>query len=49
VGGGRTLVVVRCDTPEDVTKAKAALERANAEEVTASGENDAAIAAAVSS
>ena len=49
VGGGRTLVVVRCDTPEELNKAKAALERANAEEVSASGENDAAVAAAVSS
>ena len=49
VGGGKTLVVVHCDTPQEVLKAKAALTRANAENVSAGGENNAAVAAAASS
>lgn len=49
VGGGKTLVVVHCDTPQQLAKAKAALARAGAEEVAAGGEHNAAIAAAVSS
>jgi hypothetical protein len=48
VGGGKTLVVVHCDTPEAVLKAEAALARAGAEDVSAAGENSAAVAAAVS-
>jgi hypothetical protein len=48
VGGGKTLVVVHCDTPQDLAKAKAALERAGAEEVAIGGEHNAALAAAVS-
>jgi hypothetical protein len=49
VGGGKTLVVVHCDTPQEVSKAKAALARAGAEEVSASADNRAAVAAAVAS
>jgi hypothetical protein len=45
VGGGRTLVVVHCDTPEQTSKAKAALERAGAEEVSSTSEIDAAVSA----
>jgi hypothetical protein len=48
VGGGKTLVVVHCDTPQEVLKAEAALARAGAEDVSAGGENSAAVAAAVS-
>ncbi len=47
VGGGKTLVVVHCDTRQEVLKAEAALARAGAEDVSVSGENSAAIAAAV--
>ncbi len=49
VGGGKTLVVVHCDTPQELAKAKAALARAGAEEVASGGESNAAVAAAVSS
>jgi hypothetical protein len=45
VGAGRTLVVVHCDTPEQTSKANAALERAGAEEVSSSAEIDAAVSA----
>jgi hypothetical protein len=45
VGGGRTLVVVHCDTPEETAKAKAALERAGPEEVSSTTEIDAAVLA----
>jgi hypothetical protein len=48
VGGGKTLVVVQCETRQEVLKAKAALARAGAEDVSASGEHNAAVAAAVS-
>jgi hypothetical protein len=41
VVGGRTLVVVHCDTPEQTSNAKAALQRAGAEEVSATVEVDA--------
>jgi hypothetical protein len=47
VGGGKTLVVVHCVTRQEVLKAEAALARAAAEDVSVSGENSAAIAAAV--
>ena len=48
IGGGKTLVVVHCDTLQEVAKAKAALARTGAEDVSASGEHNAAVAAAVS-
>jgi hypothetical protein len=38
VVGGRTLVVVHCDTPEQTSKVKAALQRAGAEEVSSTAE-----------
>ncbi|MEJ0006691.1 MAG: hypothetical protein WDM77_10115 [Steroidobacteraceae bacterium] len=43
-GAGRTLLVVHCDSEADVLKARAALERAGAEEVSASEEASAAVA-----
>jgi hypothetical protein len=46
VGGGRTLVVVHCDTPEQTAKAKAALERAGAEGVSSTAEIEASVSAA---
>jgi len=45
VGGGRTLVVVHCDTPQQLSKATAALHRAGAEEVSSTSEIDAAVSA----
>jgi hypothetical protein len=45
VGGGRTLVVVHCDTPEETAKAKAALERAGAEDVSSTAEIGEAVSA----
>jgi hypothetical protein len=47
VGSGKTLVVVHCDSYQDVLKAEAALARAGAEDVSVSGQNSAAISAAV--
>ena len=49
VGAGRTLLVVQCDSPADVPKARAALERAGAEAISTSDENHAAVAAIASS
>lgn len=49
VGGGKTLVVVHCDTRQDVLRAEAALARAGAEDVSVSGDNSAAITAAAAS
>ena len=48
LGSGRTLVVVHCDSSAEVLKARAALERAGAEDVCASGEHDARVEAALS-
>src|SRR5580692_7171895 len=39
VGAGRTLVLVHCDTPEELSKATAALRRAGAEHVSSPDEN----------
>ncbi len=47
VGGGKTLVVVHCGTLEDVSTAKAAFGRANADEVSVSGTDIAAVAASL--